>query len=53
LAAVADSVKQRNADFVLELLDGLTDSRLGGKHLLGGLRKAALAHHLDKSTEEF
>jgi hypothetical protein len=47
----ARSVEQRPADFVLQLLDGLADGRLGPVQGLGSGGKAAFTHNRKKGFE--
>jgi len=50
-AAVTDAVEQRDADLILQLLDGLADGRLCREDDLGSLGKTALAHDLDEGAK--
>jgi hypothetical protein len=54
-APPARAIEERPADLILELLDGLADSRLGPIERLGRRREAALTHHREKcfQLEEF
>jgi hypothetical protein len=49
--AVADPVKERGTEFVLQLFDRLADSRLGSTYNRGGAGKSVLTHNLNKGAE--